>query len=64
VLFRSVRLGDAANSRALFYKAVVLDRLRRTAEATDILNSLASGDFGKYTERAQQYLQERDQPKN
>jgi Flp pilus assembly protein TadD len=47
---------DATNARALFYRAIALDQLERREEATEILQMLAKGTPGKYTEQAHRYL--------
>jgi len=53
---------DPENPRALFYRAVALDHLQRKDEATEILQNLAGAGKGKYSERAQRYLEERNGP--
>ena len=50
---------DPENPRALFYRAVALDQVQRKDEATDVLQKLAGAGKGKYSERAQRYLEER-----
>jgi len=51
---------EPGNTRAIFYRALTLIQLQRTAEAHELMQTLASDHAGKYAEQAHAYLAQRE----
>jgi len=52
----AVLLLDPGSTRAIFYRALSLGQLERTADAHDLMQTLASDHAGKYAAQARDYL--------